>query len=153
MKGTVVLFCYVLAASSLLIVPNTNSITKKLKENDLDSDLPVDDTYDSIESKFTNELKIDNVLPRELEQIKVEVTNSKNDKTPTNAVNSLEKVVQKFGLDRKLEKKKVNKFFRKLEKKMYTDFQKQIMEDQDYKSKYKGLTDDFKKLSKEYDIN
>ena len=153
MKSVVVLLCCVSSFLALLVVPDTDSITKKLKENDLDDDLPVDDTYASIESKFTNELKGGVASPRDLEQIKVEVSAPKKETTAQNAVNNLEKVVQKFGLDRKLEKKKVNKFFRKLENKLYTDFKTEIMDDKEYKSKYKTLLGDYTKLAKEYDIN
>ena len=89
--------------------------------------------------------------PRELSQVVVEEIKKKKKASKKDKVmKGVNKLVDQFGLDRKLSMKKVNQYFNKLGKKMYRNFKKTVVKDKDFIKEYDSLLQEYNSLSNKY---
>lgn len=67
-------------------------------------------------------------------------------------LSKIDGVISKFGLDKKLDKQKVDSYFKKLEDKIYNSLRRSLYKQRKYMKSYQGVVRHYKDIAQKYNI-
>jgi hypothetical protein len=110
-----------------------------------------------LESADEPERNLAQILVEEEKAVKTKAAHSiKEKKKPANKnviyLKRIDGMIKDFGLDQKLEKKKVKAYFRKLESKIYNSLKRSLYKQRKYMQSYEGVIRHYKDVAEKLNI-